>query len=135
MLGVGTIAYSSWEPYRGQSSRKTPRKTKTVKKRCKPRRAQADRSANRRTLERRRILPALREIHRPGQSQRSRDGREIQREAFPRMLPRIRRITPLGSVLAHHAGYQRATFLEMVCRRQTKRLLQLRRSASRETQK
>src|ERR1700722_7280612 len=127
MLGVGTIAYSSWEPYRGQSSRKTPRKTKTVQKRRKPcRRAQANRSPDCSTLERRRILPALREIHRSGKSDRSGHGRKIQREEFPRMLPRIRRITPLGSVLAHHAGYQRATFLEMVCRRQTKRLLQLR---------
>src|SRR5258707_2672943 len=51
------------------------------------------------------------------------------------MLPRLRRTPALGSVLAHHAGRQQSTVLEMVCRRQNQRLLQLRRPPSRAIQK
>src|SRR5260370_9229936 len=51
------------------------------------------------------------------------------------MPPRFRGTPALGSVLAHHAGTQQSAILEMVCRRQNQRLLQLRRPTSRAIQK
>ena len=84
------------------------------------------RSPNRRPLERRNPLPPFPQIHRPSQPKRPRFRSPIRRKKFPRMLPQLRRTPPLGPLLAHHARHQRPAVLEVVCRRQAQRLLQLR---------
>jgi len=47
----------------------------------------------------------------------------LQRKKLSGMFSRVRRSSDLGSVLAHHARYQRSSFLEVVCRRQDQRFI------------
>src|ERR1700751_4113878 len=54
----------------------------------------------------------------------------VSEEKVSRMFPGIRRSVELESILAHHPRHERSAVLEMVCRRQDQRLLQLRGSAS-----
>src|SRR5712671_3191169 len=57
-----------------------------------------ERSANRRSLERRRVFLSLAEIYWPSQSERPGDGRTFQREEFSGMFSRVCRTAALGSV-------------------------------------
>src|SRR5207253_3063623 len=89
--------------------------------------AKAYRSANRRSLEGRRVLSTSQGIHRPGESCRSCVRQEIQRKAFSGMLRPLRFPPRLGQALAQDTGHEQPALLEMVRRRKTQRLLQLRR--------
>src|SRR5437016_12823950 len=88
--------------------------------------AETHRSANRRPLEGGRILPPSQGIHCPGESCRSRLRQEIQRKEFSAMLRPLCFPARLGQTLAQDTGHEQPALLEMVRRRQTQRLLQLR---------
>src|SRR5207302_9821831 len=93
------------------------------------------RSSNRRPLERRGIFPSDEAIQIPSQSLRPILRQKILREKFSAMLRPLRQSPRLGQEMEENPRHLASSLLEMVRRRQTQCLLQLRRSPSRPEQK
>ena len=85
------------------------------------------RGADRCALEGGGVLPTSCEVHRTGKRGRPGYLRTLQRGALPRLLQGVRGSAHVGCLLAHDAGHQQPAVLEVVRRRPTERLLQLRR--------